>query len=269
VVGGVQELDVALEVIYNESLHPFKIRMERFFDLRDLRSGLHLLEEEAEGNLDTSVVGEVSKLGSFRDVFLGSVDLTVCIVESAKILEELYRELEVLKKVKTCTDGEAILKLVLCVVKCLFGFFLEFFDFLFINLIADERLCENEGTESDKVKTPLNTKVQLCKTGIEFEFLCSSVSLFFTADNLAKVCTLDLIGEFRLDCKTEGEGKFEGETEMIVVDTVQVSEEVFLIDGGGAGTETGYNTNLGIGNHYGSHCNCDDSKKFLHDRLDI
>ena len=233
--------------------------MERLFDFRDLRLGLHLLEEEAEGDLNTTVVGEVRELGSVRNVILGGVYLTVCIVKVTEVLEELNGELEVLEKVNTCTDGEAVLKFVLCAVKSLFSIFAELFHLFLIELVADERLCENERTECYEVKTPLDSDVQLCETGIELELLCCGFCLFFTIYNLAEVCTLDLIGEFRLDCETEGKGKLECNTDVIVIDTVKVGEEVFLIDGGSAGADTGDNTDLGIGNHYGSHCDCDDS----------
>ena len=117
-IGCVQELDVALEVINNEALHPFKIRMERLFDLFNVsRLAFHLLEEEAQANLDTAVVGEVSKLRGINIVGR-SVNFTVLIEQVTKILKELYRELEVLQEIHTGADGETILKLVLCLIRC-------------------------------------------------------------------------------------------------------------------------------------------------------
>lgn len=211
------------------------------------RLAFHLLEEEAQANLDTAIVGKVRKFGGI-DIVGRGVNITVLIEQLAKFLKELYGELEVLEEIYAGADGETILELVLCLLESLFSIAAEILCELFGYHISYIRLCHNEGTERNEVNSPLDTEIQLCDTALEVEIfrfgLCTLI------DDSAKVCTLNLIGKFRLDCEAEGEGEFEGKAQVVITDTVKVGKDVFLIDGGSSGTETGNNTNLCVGNHY-------------------
>ena len=250
-----------------------KIRMEQLFDLTYLCLWLvHQLEEEAEGHLEALIALKLGKVLGI-DVFCLGVDITVLIEEVAQVLEELYGELEVLKEFKTCTDGIAVLQLVLCVVDglvCAVLYEVTLSEGSDLN--AGERLCKYERTEGYEVQSPLYADSQFCETilGLEFFLLIGHVftvaGAFYQA---AEFCTLNLIEEFRLDCEAKREGELKGNTKVIVLDAFDVLCEVFCVDFSSGVGETGYDTDLSIGNHYGSKCNCDDSKKFHHDRLDI
>ena len=231
--------------------------MERLSDFQEFSLLAHLLEEEAQGNLDSAVVGKVRELGGINIVGRG-VDLTVLIKEISKVLEECNGELEVLEKIDTCTNGETILKLVLSLLESLFRILADILCKILVDDITDKRLSKNERTECYKVKAPLDSEIQLCDTALEVEFIYGSLCTFVYDG--AKVCALDLIGEFGLNCKAQRQGKLEGYTQMIVTHSVEIGENVLLVDGGSTGTDTGHNTNLCIGHHDGSHCNCDESE---------